>query len=44
MIVDDHAIVRSLTDTDGIDVLKYIRQARPDIGVIILSIKSRPAA
>ena len=27
----------SLTDTDGIDVLKQIKQARPDIGVIILS-------
>ncbi|MCF8025973.1 MAG: response regulator transcription factor [Desulfobacteraceae bacterium] len=27
----------SLTDTDGIDVLKHIKQARPDIGVIILS-------
>jgi DNA-binding NarL/FixJ family response regulator len=27
----------SLTDTDGIDVLKHIKQSRPDIGVIILS-------
>ncbi len=30
----------SLTDTDGIDVLKRIKQARPDIGVIILSMHS----
>jgi DNA-binding NarL/FixJ family response regulator len=30
----------SLTDTDGIDVLKHIKQARPDIGVIILSMHS----
>jgi two-component system, NarL family, invasion response regulator UvrY len=30
----------SLTDTDGLDVLKHIKQARPDVGVIILSMHS----